>query len=175
MPSAFFTMSNSTYQDSWDYRQIFFLSKGGPWSTRSHLWNWAILKSKQQRDASLMSFQSLSKVITSKSKMRINSKQTENSTISEKLNLGEKKWYKEMNLKGRILRVRMTLVRDERVRRDESREETDRDCGEMKECGEMNLVRRQTEAAAAAADWVQTKLQVVDRTHFIDRLLWNNS
>ena len=76
-----------------------------------------------------------------------------------------------MNLKGRILRVRMTLVRDERVRRDESCEETDRDCGEMKECGEMNLVRRQTEAAAAAADWVQTKLQVVDRTHFIVRLL----
>ena len=38
-----------------------------------------------------MSFQSLSKVITSKSKMRINSKQTENSTIGEKLNLGEKK------------------------------------------------------------------------------------
>jgi len=64
----------------------------------------------------------------------------------------------------------MTLVRDERVRRDESCEETDRDCGEMKECGEMNL-RRQTEAAAAAADWVQTKLQVVDRTHLIDRLL----
>ena len=59
----------------------------------------------------------------------------------------------------------MTLVRDERVRRDESCEETDRDCGEM------NLVRRQTEAAAAAADWRQTKLQVVDRTHFIDRLL----
>ena len=52
----------------------------------------------------------------------------------------------------------MTLVRDERVRRDKSR-------------GEMNLARRQTEAAAAAADWVQTKLQVVDRTHFIDRLL----
>ena len=49
-----------------------------------------------------------------------------------------------MNLKGRILRVRMTLVRDERVRRDESCEETDRGCGEMKECGEMNL-RRQTE------------------------------
>ena len=39
------------------------------------------------------------------------------------------------------------------------------------ECGEMNLARRQTEAAAAAADWRQTKLQVVDRTHFIDRLL----
>ena len=39
------------------------------------------------------------------------------------------------------------------------------------ECGEMNLARRQTEAAAAAADWRQTKLQVVDGTHFIDRLL----
>ena len=63
-----------------------------------------------------------------------------------------------MNLKGRILRVRMTLVRDERVRGDEK-------------CGEMNLARRQTEAAAAAADWRQTKLQVVDRTHLIDRLL----
>ena len=63
-----------------------------------------------------------------------------------------------MNLKGRILRVRMTLVRDERARGDEK-------------CGEMNLARRQTEAAAAAADWRQTKLQVVDRTHFIDRLL----
>ena len=122
-------MSNSTHQDSWDYCQIFFLSKGRPWSTRFHLWNWPILTSKQQRDASSMSFQSLSKVILSQSKMRINSKQTENSTISEKLNLGEKKWYKEMNLKGRILRVRNTLVRDERVRRDESCEETDRGCG----------------------------------------------
>ena len=37
-----------------------------------------------------------------------------------------------MNFKGRILRVRMTLVRDEKVWRDESCEETDRGCGEMR-------------------------------------------
>ena len=136
MPRALFTVSNSTYQDSWDYRQIFFLSKGRPWSTRSHLWNWAILKSKQQRDASSMSFQSLSKVILSQSKMRINSKQTDHKW---KAKPWRKKWYKEMNLKGRILRVRMTLVRDERVRRDESCEETDRGCG-----GGRGLVANQT-------------------------------
>ena len=91
------------------------------------------------------------------------------------------------------MRVQMTIiVRDEECR-DIPCEETDRgqyhkrkakpwrkkviyrnDYSEGwrdEECGEMNLARRQTEAAAAAADWRQTKLQVVDRTHFIDRLL----